>query len=266
MKLSTMKPGLLVSLKTSVTGGVQYFRHEIEKEHTDESGALVARWETSRNIPDPQEFEAAATARSKARSIVSAACCSSSFGLLCPSDQQDALEVAIREAQEVAAAHNRVAQRTHVEVYVLVGRIAQDDAEAVRAISAEIRELLDAMQAGIKAADPEAIRDAANKARALGGMLSENVSGKVSEAITEARKAAREIVKRVQKSGELAADVVKELSVQRIEGARFSFLDMEGGAVVEAEAPAARGLDLPAADATTEPAAALTEVQRELEV
>lgn len=243
MKTSVLKPGLLVSLKTTVVGGVQYHRRELEQEHTTEHGARVTRWETERVIVDPVEFERATHARSRARAVVMDACCSSSFGLMCPNESSDKLEAAMEAAREIAYAHNRDAQLTRVDIYCITGRIAHDDVEAVRAIGAEVRELLDVMRAGIAAADPETIREAASKARELGGMLSEEVSGRVNDAIKEARAAARAIVKRVEKSGEEAAVVVAELSVKAIEAVRFSFLDMDAGAV-EVELPAARAIDL----------------------
>lgn len=244
MKTSVLKPGLLVSLSVRVRGGVLYQRKDLEAEHVDESGAKVARWETLRNIPDPEEFDRATQARSKARGLVVGVCCPSLFGLLCPNDREKDLAAAVEEARAVAQGHNAAAMRSQIEVFVLVGRIAQDDAEAARAIGAEMRELLEDMRAGIKAADPEAIREAANKARALGGMLKPEVEGKVSEAIAEARLAARELVKRVAKAGERAADVVAVCSVRAIEAARFSFLDLDGAQPVTSEAPTARGLDL----------------------
>lgn len=244
MKASVLKPGLLVSLKTSIRGGVAYQRQDIDPEHVDAAGAKVATWQTTREIPDPAEFERAIKARSAARSVITATCCASSFGLLCPTTREADLDNAIAEARKIADAHNAGAALSQVQVYVLVGRVASDDAEAARAIGAEVRELLDMMRAGIAAANPEAIREAASKARAIGAMLDESVAGKVGEAIAEARKAAREIVARVSKAGETAAQVVAECSVQRIDAARFAFLDLDDGAEVTHEAPAARGLDL----------------------
>lgn len=246
MKASVLKPGLLVALRTTVRGGVDYRRITVEADHDDGAGARLARWETTRYIPNPEEYERANAARGKARALIAAACCPSAFGLLCPSADEGELQEAIAAARRVAEVHNDGAELTRVEVYVLVGRVAQDDAEAVRAISAEMRDLLEAMQAGIKAADPQAIRDAASKARAMGGMLSEDVLGKVKGAIAEARTAAREIAKRVARSGEDAAKVVAELSFKAIDAARFSFLDLDE-ATVTREAPAAPALDVPAA-------------------
>lgn len=249
MKTSVLKPGYLVSLKTSIRGGVSYKRLDLESEHTDESGARVAKWETTREVPDPEEFERATVARNAARSCVARVCCPSSFGLLCPSTNEGELFEAIDAARKIAREHNANAIRTQVEVFVLVGMVASNDAEAARAIGAEIRDLLESMRRGIAAADPEAIREAANKARALDGMLSADVAGQVSAAIEEARKAARDIVRRVEKAGERAADVVAELSTRRIDSARFSFLDLDEAEPSTDEsttptAPARGGIDI----------------------
>jgi len=235
---------------------VHYARVDLEPDHTTADGARVAKWETRRAIPDPNEFERATAARGKARSLVAAVCCPSSFGLLCPTAKEEELFEAISAAREVAEAHNTGAALTRIGVYVLVGRVASDDAEAARAIGSEIRELLDAMRACITAADPAGIREAANKARALGGMLSNDVAGQVSAAIVEARAAARAIVQRVEKAGETAADVVAQCYTQKIDAARFAFLDLDEGAAVQSEAPAARGIDFepaPAAEAYAAP-------------
>ena len=258
MKSSILKPGYLVSLKTSIRGGIAYQRVTLEGDHINEStGAREARWETQRSIQNPDEYAAAGVARSAARSLVASACCNSAFGLLCPMVNEGALSDKIQEARNIAERHNDGASCTRVDVYVLVGRIAQDDVEAAKAIGAEIRDLLDDMRAGIAAADPERIREAANKARSLGGMLSGEASFAVSEAIKQARSAARAIVSRVEKAGELAADVVADCGISKINAARFAFLDIGEAGEVEAEAPAARGLDLDAPPAPAVAAAAL---------
>lgn len=257
MKFSTLKPGLLVSLKTSVVGAVNYQRRDLEAEHTNSRGEAVARWETLRIIPDQADFELAKKARSKARSLISSVCCVSSFGLLCPNAAEADLTAAIEEARKITEAHNLASARSRVEVFVLVGRVADDDIEAARAIGAEVRELLDAMQDSIRSADTEAIRQAASRARALGGMLSENVAGKVSDAIAEARKAAREIVKRVEKEGEQAAVVIAELSMKNIEAARFAFLDLESQAAAAAPSAAPRAVEVRPLDDEAAPAQAV---------
>lgn len=259
MKTSVLKPGLLVALSTSLKGGITYQRVDIETDHVTAEGARVARWETKRHIDDPEAFDRATELRGRIRSMITSACCQSSFGLLCPTSEERALEEAIKTARALAIDHNATDAQTKVEVYVLIGRIAQDDAEAARAIAAEMRELLTDMQEGIREADPERIREAANKARGMEGMLSPEVAGQVSQAIMEARKAARELVRRVGKAGEEAAGVITELSTQRVKAARFAFLDVEERAQeIEREAPAGRGVDLnPQAPKSAAPALAL---------
>lgn len=244
MKAETLRPGLLVALGTRIKGAVNYERREIEPEHDDGEGGREARWETYRHILDAQEFEDAVKVRSKARSLITAACVGSSFGLLCTTDKEAELMGAIEEARTLTDAFNARASTARVEVYALIGRIAADEVEAARAIGAEVRELLEAMQAGIKAADPQVIREAANKAKELGQMLTPDVAGKVSAAIQQARGAAREIVRRIEKSGETAAKVIADLSMAKIDEARFAFLDMDAAAAEPVEPQARGGLDL----------------------
>lgn len=249
MQTSVIKPGLLVSLSIRVKGGVNYTRTELEAEHRTDDGEQRARWETEKVITDAAEYERAEAARSAAGSLIRSACCKSAFGLLCPSENADKLAEAISKARAIADAHNASAALTRLEVYALVGRVAQDDAEAARAIAGEVRGLLDMMAQAIKVGDVEAIREAANKARSIGGMLSEDVAARVDGAISEARRVAREIVRRVEKGAETAADVVKGIKLQAIDAARFAFLDVDAGQA-QPIAPTGRDVEVPAGDDT----------------
>lgn len=230
MKASLIRPGLLVSFKTTVRGGVTYDKREIEAEHSVDTGALVARWETTREIADPAEHEAAISTRSKIRVVLLRHCCVSSFGYLCPEPNEARLAEAIEEAQRLADEHNGKARSTRVEFGLIMGRIADSDEQAVRAIGGEVRDLIEAMERGVRAADPDAIREAANRARAVAGMLSPDAQRKVSDAIKEVRSIAREIVRRVEKAGETAAQVVDGVKLDALTAARFAVLDIEPAA------------------------------------
>lgn len=225
MQTTIIRPGLLVSLKTNVRGGVVYAKRTIESEHAEGAGT-VATWETTRNITDAAEHTAAGVARSKARALVAAVCCPSSFGLLCPQARESELADAVTAAQAIAVEHNKVANYTRLDVFVITGRIADNDEQAARAIGSEVRDLIGAMERGVRAADPEAIRDAANRARAISGMLSPDAQSKVSAAIVEVRRVARDIVRRVEKAGEQAATVVDAVQLNALNAARFAVLDL----------------------------------------
>ena len=67
-----------------------------------------------------------------------------------------------------------------------MGRVARDDVEAVRAINGEVRDLMLAMERGLKNLDVETVREAANKARSLAGMLSPEAAEKAQVAIAVA--------------------------------------------------------------------------------
>lgn len=241
MRSTTLRPGFLVSLKTSLRGNVSYVSDIIESEHVTAEGSKRAKWETERTIADPAEFEAAKQAQQKARAAVSRVCAHSEFGLLCPESAAADLEAAVAQAQEIAAAFNASAKLTKVNVYVLTGRIAPDDIEAVRAINSEMRELLAEMQDGIKNLDVDAVRTAANKARRMASMLTPDAQARVRTAIDAARRTARLMVK----AGEQAAQEIDRATLAAITDARTAFLDLDDEpAEVAAPRAEARAIDL----------------------
>jgi len=237
LAISNLRPGLLVSLKTTIKGNVNYSTQDIESDHFTGTGERKAKWETTRIINDPAEHEAAVKARGKARSLITSVCANSSFGLLCPEDKASDLDAAIVEAQKLAAEFNRGASLTSISVYVVCGRVAQDDVQAVRAINSEIRDLLADMKAGMETLDVAKIREAANKAKQLGSMLSPQAQSRIQEAIDASRKAARELVK----AGEIGEAEIDRLTIFKIESARTSFLDLDSPIAAAEEIDAGHG-------------------------
>jgi hypothetical protein len=231
---------LLVSCKTSVTGNVDYQRTELEAEHIAEDGTARARWETAKRVEDPAEHEAAIKVRGRALGLIRGVCARSAFGLLCPNNKEQDLADAIRDARTLADQFNATAKLTRIGVYVIAGRVAQDDAEAARAIKSEVAELIALMSEGIKALDVQAVRDAANRAKNVSQMLTPESQERVKEAIDLARTAARTIVK----AGEQAATEIDAATLRRLEEARTGFLDLDEGEHTVAEVTAAsRALD-----------------------
>jgi hypothetical protein len=220
---TTLRPGLLVSLKTQILGNVSYTKKTIQADHITDDGTKQALWETERVITNPEEHERAKVARSKASTLVRSVCSYSAFGLLCPESDVDALAQAIEEARKVADEFNRTAELTRVSVYVITGRVAPDDVEAVRAINSEVRELLTNMAEGIERLDVKAVRDAADRAKQLGNMLPPETAARVQTAIDTAREAARKIVK----AGETVAREIDTASVRRITEMRTTFLELD---------------------------------------
>lgn len=228
MQVSTLRPGLLISLKSSVTGNVSYSKRDIERDHATSDGARRAVWETERQIADAEEFETATQVRGQCRALITRLCSPSNFGLLCPEDRRGELATAVDEAREIADKFNMGARLTTVSVHVLIGRVSADDTEAVRAINSEVRTLLDQMERGIAKMDPDAIRKAALEARTLGQMLSPSASEQVNRAIEQARAAAT----RIKKGAEVAAEVAAA-QVRIIKSARNAFLDLDDAAPMQ---------------------------------
>jgi hypothetical protein len=214
MLTSTLRPGLLVSLKTSIAGNVNYRTLTLESDHITETGARQARWETERTVVDPQEHEAAIKARSLARSKIQCVCANSAFGLLCPESKAAELEAAVVEARAIVDAFNRSAGLTRLSFNLIAGK-------------------------GLANLDVSKVRDAANKARSVGAMLTDDAKERVQAAIEVARKTARAIVS----AGEEGAVEVDRVAIRKVLDARTSFLDLDDAGEVAAVQPTARPVD-----------------------
>lgn len=240
MQVSTLRPGLLVGLNTRIQGNVSYKTREIEADHIEDDGTRQATWETNRIIEHPKEHEESSKVRGKARSLVTSVCTPSVFGLLCPEADREKLSAAIAEARALVDAFNATAIVTQVSIYTVVGRIAADDAEAVRAINSELCYLMEAMETGLKKLDVEAVRAAADKAKSLASMLSPEAAERAEMAIKTARSAARRIVK----AGEVAAAEIDETVLRTIRYARAAFLDLDDAQEVQEPTVTGRAIDL----------------------
>ena len=255
---STIRPGLIVVLRTNITGNVTYIKSMIEAEYVTDDGKKRARWETERTIIDPAEHEEATKIRSKVRQTIAGICVQTAFGLLCPENKAPLLDTAIGEARTLAEEFNGRASTTRIATYVIAGKVAADDVEAVRAINSEVRDLMEVMEKGLASLDVKAVRDAADKARALGSMLSDDAASRVKEAIAVARKAATDIVK----AAEVGGAELDLLAIQKITAARTSFLDISESVETATPEHDGRMLDLmPVAPATPEQAAPTIEIE-----
>jgi len=237
MTISTMRPGLLVGLKTSIRGNVTYQTRDIEAEHNVGADETRARWETERTVKNKAELARAVKARGEARHAIASVCSRTSFGLLCPNAWEDDLRTGIAKARAIADEFNKGSRVTELSIYVIVGRVAQDDVEAVRAINSEVRDLMREMAAGIKELDVKKVRDAANRARSVGAMLTPEAADRVKVAIDAARMSARKIIK----AGEEAGQAIDKEAIKKINQARTAFLDLDDTAVLPGKAPRASG-------------------------
>ncbi len=247
MKASTIRPGLLVAIKTSVTGNVQYSKRTIESERRIDEKTAVASWETERTIADVDEHNRASKVRQEVNHAIRRLCANTAFGNLCPEDRADELAAAIADGRAKVQAFNDEASITRVTIHVIAGRVAADDVEAARAIRAELVEVIADMERGVANLSPEKIREAAVKAKELSEMLTDGAKYNVELAVTAARSAATAINKAV-KAGEQAASAVDQQVLTRLSSARLAFLDVdadEGEAKVIARPEVAtRSLDL----------------------
>jgi hypothetical protein len=224
-----MVPGILVALKTRVRGGIEYQRTALD----EAEDGTVKKWETTRYMEDPAERERANELRSKAARSVSKLCVRTTFGLLCRIDREDELDEAVVAMRAMVTEFNRTAEHCFVSASVIKGRIADNDEEAIRAIIDEAQEVLEAMDGALaeaaKNADEDAVkavRKAADRAKALKGMMTPESASRIDNALEAARATARVIVKRGEDLGDRVATALVNAERDQFDKARFAFLDM----------------------------------------
>lgn len=239
-RTSTLRPGLLVSLNTSLRGNVSYDKTDLD--NAREGDTATAEWNTKRTIADVNEFEAAKKVVGKACNLIRGVCAKSMFGLLCPEGDSDILDEKIAEAQALVDEFNASAKLTRVHVYCMTGRIAADDVQAVKKISSEVRSLMADMETGLKNLDVQMVREAANKAKSVGAMLTPDAEGRVTKAIELARTAARKIVK----AGEEGSVEIDRVAIRKIAEQRNSFLDLDESEEIQKPTAKTRRVDLSA--------------------
>jgi hypothetical protein len=238
--VSTIRPGLLVHVSTSIKGNVRYEKTEGQTV-IREDGSEFAEWETERTIKDPVEQKRAVEVRSKARSLVVGVCAATEHGLLCPDENQEKLEEAYTKARRLVDEFNATSTTTILKFNALAGRVEPNDRKAVRAINGEVRDLIAEMTMGLENLDPERVRAAASRAKKIGTMLAPEMQTRIEEAVKSVRKVAKDIAE----AGEQAAIEVDAAVINKLAAARTAFLDIEDAAEVAApQETSGRALDL----------------------
>jgi hypothetical protein len=237
---TTIMPGRIVVLRTSVTGNVKYSKTIIQPETATDDGGEEAKWETERRVQNAAEQKEASAIRSQMRFMIATLCSQTSFGLLLPEAKFEQLKEATDKARAKADEFNERATVTRINFAVVAGRVAADDVEAVRAINAEVRELMQQMESGLAELDVKKVREAADKAKNLGSMLTPEMGERVEEAIKVARTAATAM----RKAAEVGAAEIDLQSIRKITEARTQFLDISDATEVAAPMHEGAALDL----------------------
>lgn len=235
----TIRPGLLVGIKTSVKGNVTYTKTPTEVEHLKDGGEK-ATWDTERHIKDVAEQEEATKIRGQARSLISSICSTTNFGYLCPLVAKPELMTKIDEAQKLCDEFNARSRVTKVRFGAVTGTIQQDDFQAVRMLRREVTELLTDMKEGLENLDVATVREAANRAKQLGQMLSPEAEVRLEMAIKKVRSTARKIAA----AGEQGEAEIDRSTIRALTETRTMFLDLDDVKEVETPLNTGRAVDL----------------------
>lgn len=255
---TTIRPGYLVNIRTSIKGNVEYTKSE-ETVRT-EGGTEVSEWTTERLVKNAKEQAEAVEIRSKARQMVAGICIQTEFAMLCLASRRAELDEAFDRARALCVEFNRNSTYTRIKFVGVAGFIADNDETAIKAIRSEMTELLEEITAGIDGLDPERVKDAAARAKKIGNMLPDEMQVRLNDTLKDVRKVAKKMVE----AGEQVAIEIDAEVLNKITFARTAFLDIDGGEALEApEDDTGRAVDLHPAEDGVEPA---EEEQREVEL
>ena len=241
-EVRTLKPGILVAIRTHQRGNRSYTKREIERAHLTDGGMERSRWDTTKIVYDPAEDKEASQVANKARYTVTRLCADTAHGPLCPVERRDELNEAIAEARKMVAEFNERAVFTRVAIHVICGEIVADDVNTARALFSETEQFMEQMVKGLQELDVKKVRALCVKTLDVGQMLSPDANAAAVLAVNAAREACRKIVA----AGEQAAIAIDQNAIDTIGLARNSFLDfgMEADSGLEvASFHAPRALD-----------------------
>lgn len=242
-----VRPGYLVNLTTRLVGGVEYTREELER---DLAGATEhTAWRTDKVVADKDEHAQAVAVRGRVRSIIRSACVWTPFGMICPVEVREpepwpdgrpgsktpTLDLRIAEARALADSFNAAARHSRVTFSTLRGEIAENAADAVRAVREEVAALLGELRQAVAVGDVASIRDVAQKATQMGRLVEEGTAARTAleRAVKEARRVRSELVKRVGEGAEAVAEVLAGAQVSVIATAMMTFTEEEQGEITD---------------------------------
>lgn len=219
--VKSLRPGVIVVLKTSLKGNTTYQKEDLA--HTAEDNEEQKEWKTIRHTANVDEHDRASKTRTKASNLIRNACVKSEFGLICLEENEEKLRQGIAEARKLVDEFNDTSELTLLVLNVICGRVAQDDVEATKAISGEIKGLLTIMDSSLKKLDIDEVRAAAAKAKQVSQMLSPDAQRQVDEAVV----AVRAMCTRIVKAGEEIKPDIDDMVIEKLSSARTSMLNLE---------------------------------------
>ena len=223
MQTLTLKPSILVAASISRVGGVTYSREpgkeEIVGEHEHKE------WTTIRDVPNRTLLLKADTIASQCRRLLGQVCYRTSFGLICPKDQEAALKDAVTKIRALIDQANGELTEIRLAGSFVRGEIVTDDAELAEAISRDLRQFFQELQAALEACDVRKIRQTVAAIRGVDQLLEPKQSAALQAAVKASRKIASTIVQEVEKKGRQIAEVSQELDLSEVDVAAVMFIE-----------------------------------------
>lgn len=233
-------PGIVVALKTRVSGGITYQRFNKQvKQNAD--GLLVEEYDTVKTTIDPDLFAEATRLRSKCIGLVRAVSCETAFGMLCPASKEGDLDKSIEEAKRIAREFNDRSSTIKITVACLKGRVVDSDQEANDMVAEEMLNIIGELQAKLSAEHIDNLSEAernealnlvsevADSISELSPMLEETLQSDANNVVRQMRLFKRPLKACIKRGAdgylvrhsrlmEMVSDLAENISIKLMEG------------------------------------------------
>ena len=189
MNIKNLPPSALVAVDISRRGGCHY-THANEVVSTNDAGGLVRKYDGEVTLDNPDEYKAASKIQGKVKRAFSGLGVHSAVGIICPSDQLDAIAKLDGELSTMVNDFNRAATFTRLDYTCLTFKVEGDNVKVLGSMLDGLGDKLMELEAALKTLEPQSIRQVL---AGMGGyleMLPAEAQGVLANALKGAKRTA----------------------------------------------------------------------------
>lgn len=229
MQSFKVRPGIFPNIRTSVIDkyyGATDKDHQVLVDRIRADGCSERKTQNTTVRVDPEEWDLATKARSKARSLVVSVCAKTPWGLIADLDREDELAGAFLMARAQVDDFN--AESTHYEVKAswFPGITTGTDASEAANVRVEVIDMVNRLDAALKSADVRNIRKiCGDELRQVNMLLDPDIEQHkaVKALIRRAQETARALVKAGEDNADAVVEVLRDADMSPVAAARAQF-------------------------------------------
>lgn len=162
IEIKSIRPGILVAEKVTISGGIHYDKELEESYFEDER--QIRKWRTTAIVDDVSERQKAQMVRSQIYSLTRKVCASTPIGLICSEERSGELAEALREARRKRNEFNSEAKTCYMRTHHALFEVNPDNKQAVEAIVDHVADIANRVDEAITSSEEEVIQKAPRSA------------------------------------------------------------------------------------------------------